>query len=386
LLERKNMSHLFSPIRIRELTIPNRIVVAPMCQYIAENGCMHDWHLMHLGQFAVSGAGLVITEMTSVEPEGRIGPYCVGLYSDECEIAMRHVVAFCRKFGGAKLGIQLAHAGRKSSVLPPWQGRQSVPVSEGGWHPVGPSPIPVLAQQPPPRELSRDNIDGLIGKFVAATNRAERLGFDLIELHGAHGYLIHQFLSPISNQRVDEYGGSLENRMRFPLELFRAMRMAWPSQKPMGMKVSARDWCRGGWSMDDTLEFCRRLRDLGCDFVVVSSGGIVWNEEIPTAPGFQVEFAEQIRRDVGISVTAIGLLTEARQAENIVSSGAADMVALARGMLWDPRWSWHAANALGGNCFMLNQYTRARPQLAHDTFAVGDAGRARSTISAAASA
>ncbi len=380
------MSHLFSPFEMRGLTLPNRIVVAPMCQYIAENGCMHDWHLMHLGQFAVSGAGLVMTEMTDVEPEGRIGPYCVGLYSDACEVAMRRVVAFCRKFGGAKLGIQLAHAGRKSSVLPPWHGRRSLSVSEGGWHPVAPSPISVFTDQAPPHELSLDDIKALIGKFVAAVRRAERLGFDLVELHGAHGYLIHQFLSPISNQRADEYGGSLENRMRFPLELFRAMRETWPSQKPMGVKISARDWCRGGWSMDDTLEYCRRLRDLGCDFIVVSSGGIVWDEEIPTGPGFQVPFAERIRREIGISVTAVGLITEAEQADNIVRSGAADMVALARGMLWDPRWSWHAADALGETCFVPNQYTRARPQLAHDTFAVGDAARAQPAKSMVASA
>lgn len=380
------MSNLFSPITIRGLTIPNRIVVAPMCQYIAENGCMHDWHLMHVGQFAVSGAGLVMTEMTDVEPDGRIGPNCVGLYSDECEAAMRRVVAFCRKFGGAKLGIQLAHAGRKSSVLPPWHGRKIVPVSEGGWQPVGPSPIPVFADQPAPRELSRNGIEALIEKFVAAVRRAERLGFDLIEVHGAHGYLIHQFLSPISNQRTDMYGGSLENRMRFPLQLFQAMRDAWPSQKPMGAKISARDWCRGGWSMDDTLEYCGRLRDLGCDFVVVSSGGIVWDEDIPTAPGFQVAFAERIRRKVGMNTCAVGLITDARQAADIISSGAADMVALARGMLWDPRWSWHAADALGGDCFVPNQYTRANPQLAHDTFAVGDAGRARPATNATASA
>lgn len=380
------MTNLFSSIAFRELRVPNRIVVAPMCQYIAENGCMHDWHMMHLGQFAVSGAGLVMTEMTNVEPNGRIGPYCVGLYSDECEAAMRRVVEFCRKFGGAKLGIQLAHAGRKSSVLPPWEGRRSVSVSEGGWHPVGPSPIPISADQSPPRELSQGDIEVLINKFVAAVRRAARLGFDLIELHGAHGYLIHQFLSPISNQRTDDYGGSLENRMRFPLELFRAMRSAWPAERPLGTKISARDWCSGGWSMPDTLAYCRHLRDLGCDFVVVSSGGIVWDEKIPAVPGFQVAFAEQIRRRIGMPVMAVGLITEPKQAEGILNSGAADMVALARGMLWDPRWPWHAANTLGSDCFVPNQYTRAFPQIAHDTFAVGDAGRAQPAIISVAGA
>jgi len=368
------MTQLFSPLHLRGLTIANRVVVAPMCQYIAENGCMSDWHLMHLGQFAVCGAGLLMTEMTDVEPEGRIGPYCVGLYSDDCEHAIGEVVKFCRRFGGAKLGIQLAHAGRKGSVLPPWQARQIVPPSVGGWVPAAPSPIPVSAQHHVPRELSIDDIQSLIDKFTAAVRRADRIGFDLIELHGAHGYLVHQFLSPISNKRTDEFGGSLENRMRFPLELFKSMRSVWPATKPLGVKISAQDWCEGGWTLEDTLEYCGRLREIGCDFVVASSGGITWDEKIPTAPGFQVRFAEVIRSKVGIPVTAVGLIRDPQHAEEIITSGAADMIALARGMLWDPRWPWHAADALGGECFVPDQYTRAQPSLAHDTFAVGAAG------------
>ncbi len=368
-------SDLFTSFTIRGLELANRVVVAPMCQYSAQDGCMGDWHLMHLGHLALSGAGLVMTEMTDVEPQGRIGPYCVGLYSDETEVAMRRVVEFCRRHGRTRLGLQLAHAGRKSSVLPPWQGRRPLLPHEGGWQPVAPSPIRAFDGGLTPRELTRDDIAALTAKFVHTVQRAERIGFDLLELHGAHGYLIHQFLSPITNRRSDAYGGSLENRMRFPLDLFAAMRAAWPERKPLGVKLSAVDWLDGGWSMSDTLEFCRRLRALGCDYAVVSSGGIVWDEKIPTAPGFQVPFAAEIRRETGMHVTAVGLITEPAHAERIVSSGDADLIALARGMLWDPRWPWHAAEALGANVQLPDQYSRAQPRLVHDTFATREAGR-----------
>lgn len=368
-------SALFSPATVRELQLPNRISVAPMCQYNAKDGSMHDWHLMHLGQFAISGAGLVMTEKTDVEPEGRIGPYCVGLYSDENEAAMKRVVDFCRLYGHAKLGVQLGHAGRKSSVLPPWQKRRILGIKDGGWHPVAPSPIRIFDDGPPPRELTREDIAGIIRKFVSAVQRAERIGFDLVELHGAHGYLVHQFLSPISNQRTDEYGGSLENRMRFPLELFAAIRAAWPQHKPMIVKVSAVDWCEGGWTMAETVEYCGRLRDLGCDFVVVSSGGIVWTEKIPTAPGFQVPFGVEIRKKTGMPVSAVGLISDPQHAEQIVASGQAEFVSLARAMLWDPRWVWHAADVLNVETEYPNQYSRARPQLVHDTFATNEAAR-----------
>ena len=368
-------SKLFSSFRLRGLELANRIVVAPMCQYSAHNGCMGDWHLMHLGHLAVSGAGLVMTEMTDVEPSGRIGPYCVGLYSDEAEKAMGRVVDFCRRHGRPRLGVQLAHAGRKSSVLPPWQERRPLLPQEGGWQPVAPSPIRAFDDGLVPREVTQEDIADLIAKFVHALQRADRIGFDLVELHAAHGYLVHQFLSPITNHRRDAYGGSLEGRMRFPLELFSAMRAAWPEHKPLGIKLSAVDWLDGGWTMADTLEFCGRLRALGCDYAVVSSGGIVWDEKIPTAPGFQVQFAAEIRRKTGMHVTAVGLITEPAHAERIVSSEDADLVALARGMLWNPRWPWHAAETLGGNVEFPDQYSRAQPRLVHDTFATREAGR-----------
>jgi 2,4-dienoyl-CoA reductase-like NADH-dependent reductase (Old Yellow Enzyme family) len=366
---------LFSRVDFRGISFENRIVVSPMCQYSARDGCMNDWHLMHLGQFAVSGAALVMTEMTDVEPIGRIGPYCVGLYSDATEAAIRRVVEFCRQHGNARLGIQLAHAGRKSSVLPPWEGRRAREPKEGGWHPVAPSAIGVSPDQSLPRELSRDELGALKRKFVEAVRRADRIGFDVVELHAAHGYLLHQFLSPIANRRSDEYGGSSANRMRFPLELFEAIRAAWPADKPMAVKVSAVDWCEGGWTMRETLEFCGQLRELGCDYVIVSSGGIVWSEKIPTAPGFQVPFAEEIRRKIGVPTVAVGLIREPEQAEAIVASDRADMVSLARAMLWDPRWPWHAAEALGAEFELPKQYARARPELAHDTFAVRAVGR-----------
>ena len=362
-------SALFSPVRMRGLELANRIVVAPMCQYAVKDGCMEDWHLMHLGQYVVSGSGLVMTEMTDVEPEGRIGPYCVGLYSDATEAAMRRVVEFCRRHGPARLGVQLAHAGRKSSVLPPWEGRRSLLPEDGGWQPVAPSPLRAFEDGLVPRELTPADLAALTDRFVESVRRAQRIGFDLVELHGAHGYLVHQFLSPVTNRRTDAFGGSLENRMRFPLELFAAMRAAWPADKPMGVKLSAIDWVPGGWTMQDTLVFCRRLRDLGCDFVVVSTGGIVWDEKIPTSPGFQVPHAAQVRRETGMPVTAVGLITDPMHAERIVAVGDADMVSLARGMLWNPRWAWHAADALGAPMAFPHQYSRAQPRLANDTFA-----------------
>ncbi len=368
-------SALFSPLLLRGLELENRVVVAPMCQYAVRDGCMDDWHLMHLGQYAVSGAGLVMTEMTDVESEGRIGPYCVGLYSDACEAAMRRVVDFCRRHGRARLGVQLSHAGRKSSVLPPWEGRRSLLPGEGGWQPKAPSAVRAFGDGLAPLELTPAGIADLIGRFVEAVVRAARIGFDVVELHGAHGSLVHQFLSPVTNRRTDAWGGSLENRMRVPLELFAAMRAAWPADKPMGVKLSAIDWMDGGWTMPETLAFCRALRDRGCDFAAVSTGGIVWDEKIPTSPGFQVPFAAEIRNSTGMPVTAVGLITEPQHAERIVASGDADMVSLARGMLWNPRWAWHAADALGAEMSFPHQYSRAQPRLAHDTFATREAGR-----------
>ncbi|HEY6241741.1 MAG TPA: NADH:flavin oxidoreductase/NADH oxidase [Burkholderiales bacterium] len=354
-------SALFQPIKLRELALENRIMVSPMCQYSAVDGCMTDWHLAHLGMLANSGAALLCFEMTDVEPIGRITPGCSGLYSDANETALGRVVAHCRTHGQAKLAIQLAHAGRKASTAAPWDARKTIPPAEGGWQPVAPSAIPTAEGERVPRALSRAEIEALVAKFADSTRRAERLGFDAIELHSAHGYLMHEFLSPLSNRRDDEYGGTLDNRMRFPLEVFAAVRAAWPGHKPLGVRVSCTDWVEGGWDIEQTVAFARELKRRGCDWIDCSSGGLMKNQVIPVAPGYQVPFAERIRRDVGINAIAIGMITEARQAEKIIVEGKADMVALARGFLWDPRWAWHAALELGATPHMPPQYLRARP-------------------------
>jgi len=300
--------------------------------------------LVHLGMLANSGAALLCFEMTDVEPIGRITPGCSGLYSDANEAALRRIVAFCRAHGQAKLAIQLAHAGRKASTAAPWDARKSLHPEEGGWQPVAPSAIPMGDGELVPRALTRAEIQALVAKFADSTRRAERIGFDAIELHSAHGYLMHEFLSPLSNHREDEYGGSLANRMRFPLEVFAAVRTAWPEEKPIGVRISCTDW-------------------IDC-----SSGGLMKNQVIPVGPGYQVPFAERIRKDAGIITIAIGLITEARQAEKIIAEGKADMVALARGFLWDPRWAWHAALELGATPGIPPQYLRARPAARADVF------------------
>ncbi|TFH44515.1 MAG: NADH:flavin oxidoreductase/NADH oxidase [Lysobacterales bacterium] len=355
-------SALFTPLDLRGLHMDNRIVVSPMCQYSAENGSAGDWHLMHLGQFSVSGAGLLMVEMTNVEAGGRISPYCLGLYDDDNERALARVLAFCRRHSNIRIGVQLAHAGRKASTLPPWQGRRPLAPGEGGWQTASASAIAASAQSPPPVALSVGEIARLVDAFAVATRRAHRAGFDAIELHGAHGYLLHQFLSPLSNQRDDEYGGGLENRMRFPLQVYDAVRAEWPDDKPLGMRISARDYLHAGWRVEDSVGFGRRLAERGCDWVDVSSGGIAEGESIPTGPGYQVPFAEQIRTQTGLTTMAVGMITEARQAEAIISSGQADMVALARGMLYDPRWAWHAAAELGAEVAYPNQYLRCQPR------------------------
>jgi 2,4-dienoyl-CoA reductase-like NADH-dependent reductase (Old Yellow Enzyme family) len=354
-------SQLFTPITLRGVTLANRIMVSPMCQYSAVDGCASDWHLMHLGQFAVSGAGLLMVEMTNVEARGRISPYCMGLYSDENELALSRVVQFCRKYGNAPLGVQLAHAGRKASTLPPWQERKPLLPTDGGWQTVAPSAIAADERALVPRALEREEMAFLIGAFAGAAARAKRIGFDAIELHGAHGYLLHEFLSPLSNRRDDEYGGSLENRMRFPLEVFSAVRAAWPADKPLGMRVSATDWMQGGWSLEDTIVFARELKARGCDWIDASSGGMDPAQRIPLGPGYQVPFAEKVRAEAGIATVAVGMITEPKQAEEIIATGKADMVALARGMLYDPHWAWHAAAALGAEVSYPNQYLRCRP-------------------------
>jgi 2,4-dienoyl-CoA reductase-like NADH-dependent reductase (Old Yellow Enzyme family) len=361
-------SALFQPIRLRGLALENRIMVSPMCQYSAVDGSMTDWHLAHLGMLANSGAGLLCFEMTDVEPIGRITPACSGLYSDANEAALRRVVAHCREHGQAKLAIQLGHAGRKASTAPPWDSGKALRPSEGGWEPVGPSAVSTGEGDLVPRALTLAEVKAIVSKFADSARRVRRLGFDAIELHGAHGYLLHQFLSPLSNRRSDEYGGSLASRMRFPLEVFAAVRAEWPPDKPLGMRVSCTDWAEGGWDIDQTVALARELKRLGCDWIDASSGGLVKHQAIPVAAGYQVPFAERIRKDTGIATIAIGMITDAHQAEKVISEGKADMVALARGFLWEPRWGWHAALELGAEPRIPRQYLRGRPSGRADVF------------------
>ena len=357
------MSQLFSRGQLGALTLDNRIVVAPMCQYSAIDGSMNDWHLMHLGQFAVSGAGLVIVEATGIEAAGRITPGCTGLYNDENEAAMTRVIRFFKDYGSAKIGIQLAHAGRKASCNVPWNGAAPLAKNAGAWITSAPSQEPYADGWHTPVALDDAGLKRIKDAFVQATKRAVRVGFELIEIHAAHGYLLHQFLSPISNKRTDNYGGSPENRMRYPLEIVDAVR-AEAANTPVGIRISATDWVEGsGWSLDEATTFVTRSRASGCDFVDVSSGGNSPLQKIKVGPGYQVAFADHIRRETGMTTMAVGMITEPRQAETIVASGQADFVALARGMLFDPRWPWHAAEALLAQPNFSPQYMRSHPTL-----------------------
>ena len=355
-------STLFSTYKMRGLELSNRIVVSPMGQYSAENGSATDWHLMHLGHLSVSGAALLITEATAVEMPGRLSKHDLGLWSDENEEALARVVAFCRKYGGAKLGIQLYHGGRKGSISTAWEGQKPISKANGGWTIYSASDNPYPGRNTP-EMLDDAGIKRVISAFANAAKRADRIGFDALEIHGAHGYLIHNFLSPFSNLRTDRYGGSLEGRMRFAIEVYEAIRAVWPDHKPLGMRVSAIDWADGGWSLDDSVVLAAELKKRGCDFISASSGGAVPEQKLQVGPGYQVPFAERIRRESGITTMAVGLITEPRQAEEIVSSGRADLVALARGMLFNPRWPWHAAMELGEQVYYPPQYERAHPKM-----------------------
>jgi 2,4-dienoyl-CoA reductase-like NADH-dependent reductase (Old Yellow Enzyme family) len=355
------MSALFSPIKLRGLALPNRIMVAPMCQYSAVNGEANDWHFVHIGSLALSGASIFCIEATAVEAIGRITPGCLGLWNDATEAALKPIMASVRKHSKIAVMMQLAHAGRKASSHVPWDGGQLIPVSEGGWQPEAPSAVPHKESEPPPRALDAPGLARVRDAFVAAAKRAERLGIDGLELHCAHGYLLHQFLSPISNKRTDQYGGSLQNRMRYPLEVFDAVRAAFPDHKPVGVKVSATDWVDGGWDLAQTKEFAKELKKRGVDWIDASSGGVSPLQKIPLGPGYQVPFAQAIKEATGVNTIAVGLITEAKQAEDIVASGKADMVALARAMLYDPRWGWHAAAELGGHVEAPPQYWRSQP-------------------------
>ena len=360
---------LFTSIDLRDLELPNRIIVSPMCQYSSVNGCAQDWHIMHLGNLCIGGNGLVITEMTNVTPEGRITPNCMGLYDDDTEEAFKRIIDFCKSISDTPIAIQLAHAGRKASTRPPWAGREPLTPDNGGWQTVAPSAIPAASNAQIPRALELHELEQLTEQFVSATRRAERAGFDAVEVHGAHGYLLHQFLSPLSNQRDDDYGGSLENRMRFPVEVFKAMREVWPVDKPMGMRISATDWVEGGWDVPQSIELTKELQQLGCDWLDVSSGGLSPEQKIPSGPGYQVPFAEEMKKVTDMPIMTVGMITEPEQAEEIVASGKADMVALARAMLYNPRWTWHASEQLGGSVKYPNQYLRCRPHVRNDVFA-----------------
>ncbi|CAM2156950.1 NADPH dehydrogenase [Pararobbsia alpina] len=362
------MSNLFSPIKLGELQVPNRVVVAPMCQYVAEDGKATSWHLIHLGGLASSGAGLLVIEATAVEAVGRITPGDLGLWDDVTEAALKPVVDAVRAHSNVRLGIQLGHAGRKASSEVPWKGGHQIALADGGWVTDAPSAVPQKDGEEVPHALDRAGLIRIRDAFVSAARRADRLGIDAIELHGAHGYLLHQFLSPISNQRTDEYGGSLENRMRFPLEVYDAVRAVWPKHKPLGIKVSATDWVDGGWDVAQTIEFAKALKARGVDWVDVSSGGISPLQKITVGPGYQVPFAKDIKEATGVTIFSVGLITDAQQAEDIVSSGQADAVAIARGMLYDPRWGWHAAAKLGARVEAAPQYWRAPPHGHADLF------------------
>jgi 2,4-dienoyl-CoA reductase-like NADH-dependent reductase (Old Yellow Enzyme family) len=355
------MSALFSPIKLRGLELPNRIMVAPMCQYSSVNGEANDWHFTHINTLALSGAAMFCIEATHVEAVGRITPGCLGLYDDATEAALKPILASARKHSKTAVAIQLAHAGRKASSHRPWDGGQQIPVSQGGWQAEGPSAVPHKEGEAPPLALDAPGLARVRDAFVNAARRAERLGIDAIELHSAHGYLLHQFLSPISNKRTDQYGGSLQNRMRYPLEVFDAVRAAFPAEKPVGIKVSATDWVEGGWDLAQTIEYAKELKEHGVDWVDASSGGVSPQQKIPLGPGYQVPFAQAIKEATGVTTMAVGLITEAKQAEDIVASGKADMVALARAMLYDPRWGWHAAAELGGQVEAPPQYWRSQP-------------------------
>jgi 2,4-dienoyl-CoA reductase-like NADH-dependent reductase (Old Yellow Enzyme family) len=356
-------SALFSPIRLADLELANRIVVSPMCQYSADDGCANDWHLGHLGMLANSGASLVVVEATHVERHGRITHGCMGLYSDDNEAALAKVVVHCRRVGTAKLCVQLAHAARKASAQRPWEGGGALKSEGDPWPTIAPSAIPFGEGWHTPRAMVAEDFVRVRDAFVNAAKRAVRIGFDAIELHYAHGYLAHEFLSPLSNKRNDDYGGPLASRMRFPRELAEAVRAVVPKKIPLGARITGSDWMDGGLTVDDAVSFAKALKDDGLDFIDVSSGGITAATRNPTEPGYNAPIAQRIKREAGIATRTVGLIVTPALAEEIVATGKADMVSLARAILDDPRWGWHAAQALGGEVARPPQYQRAGPKL-----------------------
>lgn len=355
------MSLLFTPIRLGKLTLENRIAIAPMCQYSADHGKATAWHRIHLGHLALSGAGLLIIEAAAVEAAGRITPQDLGLWNEETEQALGEVLSDVRSYSSMPVGIQLAHAGRKASTDAPWRGGGFLQPEEGGWQTSAPSAVPFNETDGTPSALSKARIEEIKQSFVDSAIRADRLNLDLIEVHAAHGYLLHQFLSPLSNQREDEYGGSLENRMRLTLEIFREVRRVFPADKPVGVRISATDWVEGGWDLQQSVALSKALAAEGCAYIHVSSGGLSPAQKISVGPNYQVPFAAAIKEVVDIPVIAVGMITEPEQAEAVLTNQQADMVALARGMLYDPRWPWHAAAKLGAKVQAPEQYWRCEP-------------------------
>jgi 2,4-dienoyl-CoA reductase-like NADH-dependent reductase (Old Yellow Enzyme family) len=351
------MSLLFAPLQLRELTIPNRVWMAPMCQYSATDGVPDDWHLTHLGARAVGGAGLLLTEATAVVPEGRISPGDTGLWNDTQVAAWRRITDFVHGVGGL-IGTQLAHAGRKGSVHAPWQGPGAVAADAGGWTPVGPTGKGFPGLHPAPLALSAEDVSRVVDAFAAATRRAVEAGFDVVEVHAAHGYLLHEFLSPLVNTRTDAWGGSWENRARLTLDVVEAVRAEWPAERPLLVRVSGTDWTPGGWTTEDTARLAPLLAERGADLVDCSSGGAVAGADIPVAPGYQVPIARAVRA-AGVPSGAVGLITDPAQAERILADGDADVVLLARELLRDPYWPQRAAAILGGSAAVPVQYERA---------------------------
>ncbi|SFP86221.1 2,4-dienoyl-CoA reductase [Variovorax sp. PDC80] len=360
---------LFEPMRLGPLSLDNRILIAPMCQYSASEGTPGDWHLIHLGHLALSGAGLLILEATAVEAEGRITPGDLGLYSDANEAGLARVLAAVRAHSSMPVAMQLGHAGRKASSRAPWEGGAQIrPGEPGGWKAFAPSAVPHAPGEDTPLALDAEGLARVREAFVAAARRAARLGIEGIEIHAAHGYLLHQFLSPLANHRDDAYGGSLENRLRFPLEVFDAVRAVFPAERPVWVRVSAVDWVEGGWDLEGTVAFAKALEARGCAAIHVSSGGVSPKQAIALGAGYQVPFAERVKAEVGIPVIAVGLITEARQAEAILAEGKADAISLARAILYDPRWPWHAAAELGAQVKAPVQYWRSQPREFKDLF------------------
>jgi 2,4-dienoyl-CoA reductase-like NADH-dependent reductase (Old Yellow Enzyme family) len=360
---------LFEPINIGGRQLDNRIVIAPMCQYSAVDGQMTDWHLIHLGHLALSGAAVLTIEATAVEPEGRITYADVGLWNDATEAAMAHTLQSIRRWSEIPIALQVAHAGRKASTEVPWKGgRQLAPSHERGWQTVAPSALPFDAGEHPPVALNRAVMERIRDSFAASARRAARIGLDAVQIHAAHGYLLHEFLSPLSNRREDDYGGVLENRMRFPLEVFDAVRSSFPSDRSVTVRISGTDWIDGGWDIEHTIAFAKALEARGCAAIHVSSGGLDPRQQIPVGPGYQVPLARAVKQAVSMPVVAVGLITDYDQAEAIISRGDADLVALARTILYDPRWPWHAAAHLGAHVKAPKQYWRSQPSRYRDLF------------------